>query len=122
MSKAKTQSKSERLEQKYDGITVSDYWHDNGEISFLLANKETVLSFYEQLPVMHNNCRKIGITNKGYVAYKNPIGNVVFFPISVYPNEIKVSQKTWYVTDSYVSDSHSHKKHPVGEMWYNSPN
>jgi len=120
MSKAKTQTKSEKLEDKYDGITVTDYWHSNGDIDLTLIGKGKVLELYTRLPAVYKRCQKIGITNQGYVAYQNPIGDVIFYPVFVTPSNVQVGAKTWWVERDRQPER-SHMDHPVGDMWFKSP-
>jgi hypothetical protein len=120
MSKAQLPTKVERLEDKYKGITVSHLWHNNSDISLKTVGKEKVLELYGRLPTTFQHCRKIGITNEGFVAYRNPNGDVVFFPIYVMPSKVKPSEKTWYV-ERGATEERSMLDHPVGHSWYKSP-
>jgi len=120
MSKSKTSSSIEQIEDKYRGITVSNYWHDNGEIDFTLTGKEKVLELFDRLPTVYESCRKIGITAEGYVAYQNPIGDVIFYGAYVTPSNAKPAAKKWWV-ERELEPRRSYKNHPVGNMWYKSP-
>lgn len=112
------QSPQERITSKYDGLTTL-WWHDNGDISLIPGGKETLVDLYDKLPAVWNDCRKVGLTNEGYVAWKNPKGDIVFTGITVMPHNVDVNCKTWWV--ERTRKQKQYKDHPVGSGWYISP-